>query len=112
MDGLMFNEVQPDSMPFLTEFYKNGVHCPQLQPVFPTKTLVNHFSIATGIYRILKFRDCTVQQTEYELRANISNTMGPEYFCVQAHKPVHDSYSTKMDIAPVILNIGTNFDGN
>lgn len=53
MDGLMFNEVQPNSMPFLTKFYKNGVHCPQLQPVFPTKTLVNHFSIATGIYRIL-----------------------------------------------------------
>lgn len=49
MDGLMFNEVTPDAMPFVTEFYKNGVHCPEMQPVFPTKTLVNHFSIATGI---------------------------------------------------------------
>lgn len=48
MDGLMFKQIQENTMPFITEFYKNGVHCPQLQPVFPTKTLVNHFSIATG----------------------------------------------------------------
>lgn len=48
MDGLMSDEVQPDVTPFITEFYKNGVHCPRLQPVFPTKTFPNHFSIATG----------------------------------------------------------------
>lgn len=48
MDGLMFRSIQENTMPFITQFYKNGVHCPQLQPVFPTKTLVNHFSIATG----------------------------------------------------------------
>lgn len=49
MDGLMFKQIQEKTMPFITQFYKNGVHCPNLQPVFPTKTLVNHFSIATGI---------------------------------------------------------------
>lgn len=49
MDGLMFEQIQPHSMPFVTEMLKNGVHCPKLQPVFPTKTLVNHFSIATGM---------------------------------------------------------------
>lgn len=50
MDGLMADEIQPDTMPFITEFYKNqGVFCPRLQPVFPTKTFVNHFSIATGM---------------------------------------------------------------
>lgn len=49
LDGLMFEQIQPNSMPFVTEFYKNGVHCPRMQPVFPTKTLVNHFSIATGM---------------------------------------------------------------
>lgn len=48
MDGLMSREVQPNVMPSITEFYKSGVYCPQLQPVFPTKTFVNHFSIATG----------------------------------------------------------------
>lgn len=49
MDGLMPAEVQPDTMPFISKIYKNdGVFCPQLQPVFPTKTFVNHFSIATG----------------------------------------------------------------
>jgi len=50
MDGLMFKQIQENTMPFITQFYKNGVHCPKLQPVFPTKTLVNHFSIATGLY--------------------------------------------------------------
>lgn len=48
MDGLMFEQIELNSMPFVTELLKNGVHCPKLQPVFPTKTLVNHFSIATG----------------------------------------------------------------
>lgn len=48
MDGLMFKQIQPHSMPFVSNFYKNGVYCPKLRPVFPTKTLVNHFSIATG----------------------------------------------------------------
>lgn len=50
MDGLMPAEVQPDAMPFISKVYKNGgVFCPRLQPVFPTKTFVNHFSIATGM---------------------------------------------------------------
>lgn len=49
MDGLMANQVRPDSMPFLNDLYENGVFCSQLQPVFPTKTFVNHFSIATGM---------------------------------------------------------------
>lgn len=48
MDGLMFKQIRGKVMPFTKQFYKNGVHCPKLQPVFPTKTLVNHFSIATG----------------------------------------------------------------
>lgn len=54
MDGLMFSEVQENTMPFITEFYKSGVHCPTMRPVFPTKTLVNHFSIATGNFVHLK----------------------------------------------------------
>lgn len=49
MEGLKFGHIQPESMPFVTEFYKNGVHCPQMQPVFPTKTYPNLFSIATGM---------------------------------------------------------------
>lgn len=49
MDGLKFSHIQPDSMPFITDFYKNGVYCPQMQPVFPTNTYPNLFSIATGM---------------------------------------------------------------
>lgn len=44
----MPREVQPNLMPYVTNFYKNGIFCPRLQSVFPTKTFVNHFSIATG----------------------------------------------------------------
>lgn len=50
MDGLMFNQIEENVMPFVNKFYKSGVHCPKLRPVFPTKTLVNHFSISTGTY--------------------------------------------------------------
>lgn len=50
LDGLMFSQIQENIMPFVTNFYKTGVHCPKMQPVFPTKSLVNHFSMATGLY--------------------------------------------------------------
>lgn len=54
MDALMFNQLNEAVTPVISNFYKNGVHCPKVQPVFPTKTLTNHFSIATGIFPILK----------------------------------------------------------
>lgn len=34
--------------PFMEQFRKNGGYAPYMQNVFPTKTFVNHFSIATG----------------------------------------------------------------
>lgn len=49
MDGLQFHQIKSDFMPFITEFYRNGVYCPEMQPVFPTKTDTNLFSIATGM---------------------------------------------------------------
>lgn len=49
MGGLHFKHIQADTMPFITEFYRNGVYCPQMQPVFPTKSETNLFSIATGM---------------------------------------------------------------
>lgn len=55
LDGLMFNQIQPDSMPFILNLSRNGVLCSQMQPVFPTKTLVNHFSIATGLHTNFDF---------------------------------------------------------
>lgn len=54
MDGLKFSHIQPETMPFITNFYQNGVHCSQMQPVFPTNTYPNLFSIATG----KKIRQC------------------------------------------------------
>lgn len=50
MDGLKFDQLQNGVTPFISNFYKNGIHCPIVEPVFPTKTIVNHFSIATGIH--------------------------------------------------------------
>lgn len=39
--------------PFMEVFYKNGVRATRFNNVFPTKTFVNHFSIATGSKFIL-----------------------------------------------------------
>lgn len=56
MDGLMPAEIQPEVMPFISKVYKNdGVYCSRLQPVFPTKTFVNHFSIATGQHELVLY---------------------------------------------------------
>lgn len=46
----MFSQVTKEVTPYMFNFYKNGVHCPKVRPVFPTKTMTNHFSIATGLY--------------------------------------------------------------
>lgn len=62
----MASEIQPETMPFITEFYRNGVYCPRMQPVFPTKTLVNHFSIATGTILYKKNNEKT--HTQLQLR--------------------------------------------
>ncbi|XP_055315155.1 bis(5'-adenosyl)-triphosphatase enpp4-like [Sitodiplosis mosellana] len=35
--------------PFMEMFYKNGVRATRMNNTFPTKTFVNHFSIATGL---------------------------------------------------------------
>ncbi|XP_031618511.1 ectonucleotide pyrophosphatase/phosphodiesterase family member 5-like [Contarinia nasturtii] len=50
LDALMFSQIQKNVTPFIYNFYKKGVHCPKVRPVFPTKTMTNHFSIATGLY--------------------------------------------------------------
>lgn len=34
--------------PFIQQFYTNGVLATHMNNTFPTKTFVNHFSIATG----------------------------------------------------------------
>lgn len=36
------------SAPYLRHFSKSGVIVPYMKNVFPTKTFVNHFSLATG----------------------------------------------------------------
>lgn len=66
MDGLMFHQIQENVMPFTRKFYKNGVHCPNLQPVFPTKTLVNHFSIATGT--IIEKNNFSLSPRRYQMK--------------------------------------------
>lgn len=37
--------------PSFRQFYEEGVRATDMMPVFPTKTFVNHFSIATGSNR-------------------------------------------------------------
>lgn len=63
MDGMMFRQVEENAeqMEFITKFYKEGVHCPNMQSVFPTKTLVKlqHFKgkkkIMIHIFRFIPF---------------------------------------------------------
>lgn len=48
-----FDAFKPDyfeqyTTPFFQQFFEAGVRATGMIPVFPTKTFVNHFSIATG----------------------------------------------------------------
>lgn len=47
LDGFRPDYINRDMMGALREFYRAGVIA-QMMNVFPTKTFVNHFSIATG----------------------------------------------------------------
>lgn len=49
LDGFRPDYINRDMMGTLREFYRAGVIA-NMMNVFPTKTFVNHFSIATGAY--------------------------------------------------------------
>lgn len=49
-DGFRPDYVRPDVTPNLARFRDAGAAPPYMRPVFSTKTFVNHFSMATGLY--------------------------------------------------------------
>lgn len=50
IDGFAQNYLQRYSAPTLHRLAQGGVTAASMQPVFPTKTFPNHYSIATGLY--------------------------------------------------------------
>jgi len=50
LDGFRWDYQNKADTPFLDSIEKHGVKATGLQPVFPSKTFPNHYSIATGLY--------------------------------------------------------------
>lgn len=50
IDGLRHDYLQLHQAPMLAELAAAGVHVKQLQPVFPSKTFPNHYSLVTGLH--------------------------------------------------------------
>lgn len=50
LDGFRWDYPQLASMPNLESIARAGVKMESLQPVFPSKTFPNHYSMATGLY--------------------------------------------------------------
>lgn len=50
IDGLRHDYLQLHQAPMLSELAAGGVHIKQLQPVFPSKTFPNHYSLVTGLH--------------------------------------------------------------
>lgn len=50
IDGLRHDYLQLHQAPMLAELAAGGVHVKQLQPVFPSKTFPNHYSLVTGLH--------------------------------------------------------------
>lgn len=49
-DGFRPDYVQPDTTPHMARFRNAAAAPPYIRSAFPTKTFVNHFSLATGMY--------------------------------------------------------------
>lgn len=50
IDGLRHDYLQLHQAPMLAELAAGGVHVKHLQPVFPSKTFPNHYSLVTGLH--------------------------------------------------------------
>lgn len=50
IDGLRHDYLTLHQAPMLSELAAGGVHIKQLQPVFPSKTFPNHYSLVTGLH--------------------------------------------------------------
>ncbi|KKO45313.1 phosphodiesterase [Arsukibacterium ikkense] len=50
IDGMRYDYLELHQAPFLSNLAKQGVHVKQLQPVFPSKTFPNHYSLVTGLH--------------------------------------------------------------
>ncbi|WP_333608831.1 alkaline phosphatase family protein [Arsukibacterium sp.] len=50
IDGMRYDYLELHQAPFLTQLATQGVHVKQLQPVFPSKTFPNHYSLVTGLH--------------------------------------------------------------
>jgi alkaline phosphatase D len=50
LDGFRWDYQDKADTPFLDSIEKHGVKAAGLQPVFPSKTFPNHYTIATGLY--------------------------------------------------------------
>lgn len=50
IDGLRHDYLELHDAPMLAELAAAGVHIKQLQPVFPSKTFPNHYSLVTGLH--------------------------------------------------------------
>lgn len=53
-DAFKQDYLRENYMIFLKDFYNLGVLATNMNNCFPTKTFTNHFSIATGLYLLLK----------------------------------------------------------
>jgi len=50
LDGFRWDYQEMYNTPVLDSITKAGVKAESMQPVFPSKTFVNHYSVATGLY--------------------------------------------------------------
>jgi len=50
VDGMMNKYIERNETPNFDRFLSEGVQAEYMIPVFPTKTFVNHWSLATGLY--------------------------------------------------------------
>ena len=50
IDGLRPDYISPENTPHIADLATQGVHAKYMEPVFPSKTFPNHYSIITGLY--------------------------------------------------------------
>ncbi len=53
IDGFRWDYLDRGVTPNLARLAREGVRARSMVPVFPTKTFPNHYSIVTGLYRLI-----------------------------------------------------------
>ena len=85
LDGFRAEYMSRNLTPTLQALRQCGVHVPQLRPIYPSKTYVNHYTIATVNKSIWNFLVEVEEETGWSSTARKAGSHGIGYITLHHH---------------------------